>query len=186
MTNRFLQVFLGQYIAQQRVVIVTGLAWAGNGEPGAEWLLNAWRGNLHLFTFMHLADAFIQSDIQFIHVLSVCVFPGNRTHDLCAANAVFYHWATGACCGSTSLSYCDCDQCCACVSVSREDVEDAGPVAHFPQFSYSASIRESDWLRPIMHHDGLWSWSHVVCFSVQMDLSLSLTQWMYWFPVLRM
>ncbi len=32
------------------------------------------------FTFMHLADAFIQSDLQYIqviHFLSVCVFPGN-------------------------------------------------------------------------------------------------------------
>ncbi len=32
------------------------------------------------FTFMHLADAFIQSDLQCIHAihfLSVCVFPGN-------------------------------------------------------------------------------------------------------------
>ncbi len=32
------------------------------------------------FTFMHLADAFIQSDlhcIQAIRCLSVCVFPGN-------------------------------------------------------------------------------------------------------------
>ncbi len=41
-------------------------------------------------TFMHLADAFIQSDlqcIQAIHVLSVHVFPGNRTHNLCAAHA---------------------------------------------------------------------------------------------------
>ncbi len=50
------------------------------------------------FTFTHLADAFIQSDlqcIQVIHVLSVCVFPGNRTHNLCAANAMLYHWATG-------------------------------------------------------------------------------------------
>ncbi len=46
---------------------------------------------------MHLADAFIQSDsqyIQVIHLLSVCVFPGNWTHDLCAANAMLYHWAT--------------------------------------------------------------------------------------------
>ncbi len=36
--------------------------------------------HLRLFTFMHLADAFIQSDIQCIqpiHFLSVCVFPGN-------------------------------------------------------------------------------------------------------------
>ncbi len=32
------------------------------------------------FTFMHLADAFIKSDlqcIQVIHLYSVCVFPGN-------------------------------------------------------------------------------------------------------------
>ncbi len=46
------------------------------------------------FTFMHLADAFIQSDlqcIQVIHVLSACVFPGNWTHNLCAANAMLYH-----------------------------------------------------------------------------------------------
>ncbi len=28
-------------------------------------------------------------------VLSVSVFPGNRTHNLCAANAMLYHWATG-------------------------------------------------------------------------------------------
>ncbi len=34
---------------------------------------------------MHLADAFIQSDLQFIQIiifLSVCVFPGNWTHNL--------------------------------------------------------------------------------------------------------
>ncbi len=49
-------------------------------------------------TFMHLADAFIQRVLQcirFIHVLSVCVFPGNWTHNLCAANTMLYHWATG-------------------------------------------------------------------------------------------
>ncbi len=27
--------------------------------------------------------------------LSVHVFPGNRTHNLCAANAMLYHWAKG-------------------------------------------------------------------------------------------
>ncbi len=46
---------------------------------------------------MHLAEAFIQSDlqcIQVIHILSVYVFPGNQTHNLCAANAMLYHWAT--------------------------------------------------------------------------------------------
>ncbi len=47
---------------------------------------------------MHLADAFIQSDLQYIqaiHYSSVCVFPGNRTHNLYAADAMLYHWATG-------------------------------------------------------------------------------------------
>ncbi len=37
------------------------------------------------FLHLHLSDAFIQSDlqcIQAIHVLSLCVFPGNRTHNL--------------------------------------------------------------------------------------------------------
>ncbi len=41
---------------------------------------------------MHLADAFIQSDLQYIigykKNLSVNVFPGNQTHNLCAANAI--------------------------------------------------------------------------------------------------
>ncbi len=37
-------------------------------------------------TFMHLADAFL---------FPVSVFPGNWTHNLCAANAMLYHWATG-------------------------------------------------------------------------------------------
>ncbi len=49
---------------------------------------------LFTFTFMHLADAFIQNDlqcIQVIHLLSVHVFPGNRTHNLCAANTMLYH-----------------------------------------------------------------------------------------------
>ncbi len=48
---------------------------------------------------MHLADACIQSDLQCIQsiyfFLSVHVFTGNRTHNLCAANAMLYHWATG-------------------------------------------------------------------------------------------
>ncbi len=45
------------------------------------------------FTFMHLADAFIQSDLQ-LHsgytISLVCVFPGNRTHNLlrCWRNAL--------------------------------------------------------------------------------------------------
>ncbi len=46
------------------------------------------------FTFMHLADAFIQSDLQCIRVIHLyCqyVFPENRTHNLCTANAMLYH-----------------------------------------------------------------------------------------------
>ncbi len=40
---------------------------------------------------LHLPDTFIQSDIQciqVIHILSVHVFHGNQTHNLCAANAM--------------------------------------------------------------------------------------------------
>ncbi len=32
----------------------------------------------------------------YIFFLWVHLFPGNRTHNLCAANAMLYHWATGA------------------------------------------------------------------------------------------
>ncbi len=56
-----------------------------------------------LFSFshilhLHLAVAFIQSNlqcIQVIHLLSVCVFSGNQTDEFCAANAMLYHLATG-------------------------------------------------------------------------------------------
>ncbi len=51
--------------------------------------------NSFTFTFMHFADAFIQSDSGYTFLLSVSVFPGNWTHNLCAANAMLYHWATG-------------------------------------------------------------------------------------------
>ncbi len=51
------------------------------------------------FTFMHLADAFIQSDLHciqvtvffFFYILSALAFPGNRTHDLGVASAMLYH-----------------------------------------------------------------------------------------------
>ncbi len=47
------------------------------------------------FTFTHLADAFIQSDLHCIQVtvstfLSALAFPGNRTHDLGVASAMLY------------------------------------------------------------------------------------------------
>ncbi len=46
---------------------------------------------------MHLADAFIQSDLHciqvtvFFYILSALAFPGNRTHDLGAASTMLYH-----------------------------------------------------------------------------------------------
>ncbi len=50
---------------------------------------------LFTFTFMHLADAFIQSDLHCIlhysfYILSALAFPGNRTHDLGVASAMLY------------------------------------------------------------------------------------------------
>ncbi len=57
------------------------------------WLVVQQKIDLHL----HLSDAYIQSDLQYIqaiHFLSVCVFPGNWTHNICAANAMLYHWTT--------------------------------------------------------------------------------------------
>ncbi len=63
------------------------------------------------FTFMHLADAFIQSDLQCIQVtalnfLSALAFPGNRTHDLGVTSAMLYH-----------LSYRKAILVCVCVCV---------------------------------------------------------------------
>ncbi len=46
---------------------------------------------MYIYIFMHLAASLSKSDLQYIqviHVLSVCVFPGNWTHNLCAANAM--------------------------------------------------------------------------------------------------
>ncbi len=40
---------------------------------------------------MHLADAFIQSDLHCIQVtVSALAFPGNRTHDLGVVSAMLY------------------------------------------------------------------------------------------------
>ncbi len=56
---------------------------------------------LHItyYIFMHLADAFIQSDlqcIQAIHIFNqyVCSL-GIEPTTFCAANTMLYHWATG-------------------------------------------------------------------------------------------
>ncbi len=56
---------------------------------------------VHLFTFMHLADTFIQSDLQCIRAIHLFIFYqyvcslGIKPTTFCAANAMLYHWATG-------------------------------------------------------------------------------------------
>ncbi len=47
---------------------------------------------------MHLAEAFIQSDLQFIQIIFFCQYMcslGIEPTTFCAANAMLYHWATG-------------------------------------------------------------------------------------------
>ncbi len=47
---------------------------------------------------MHLADAFIQSDLQlhsgYTFFISICVPWESNPQPLCGANAMLYHWAT--------------------------------------------------------------------------------------------
>ncbi len=74
--------------------------WAGTGADTGGLRSFSCEGtqSKFTFTFMHLADAFIQSDLQYIQVIHFfCqyVFPGNRTHNLCAANTMLYQWAAG-------------------------------------------------------------------------------------------
>ncbi len=62
-------------------------------EPVELLLLLLTENGLHLH--LHLADAFIQSDLHCIQVtvftfLSTLAFPGNRTHDLGVASAMLY------------------------------------------------------------------------------------------------
>ncbi len=66
------------------------------------------------FTFMHLADAFIQSDLHCIqvtvlYILSALAFPGNRTHNLGVASAMLYHLSyRKALCGSCLTTLLKC------------------------------------------------------------------------------
>ncbi len=54
-------------------------------------------GDYITFTFMHLADAFIQSDLQlhsgYTFLISMCV-PWELNPTFCATDAMLYHWAT--------------------------------------------------------------------------------------------
>ncbi len=88
----------------EKLILILNDAWINDTAETTEveatyngkLLINPdWRENHRWFTFtyMHLADTFIQSDlqcIQAIHYFSLCVFPGNRTHNLlrCLLNAL--------------------------------------------------------------------------------------------------
>ncbi len=59
----------------------------------------------YTFTCMHLADTFLQSDLQFIqamHFLYVCSL-GIEPTTFCTANAMLYHWATWTLCKYTHI-----------------------------------------------------------------------------------
>ncbi len=70
-------------------------------------VLNAGNTFTFTFTFMHLADAFIQSDLQ-LHsdytFLLVHVFPGNRTHNLSLS------WHNVLPLSHTGTHVCSCEQ----------------------------------------------------------------------------
>ncbi len=57
------------------------------------YLNNAW--DIYIYALSRRFYPKWLTGIQVIHFLSVCVFPGNWTHNLCTANAMLYHWATG-------------------------------------------------------------------------------------------
>ncbi len=57
------------------------------------WRQHQWK---QTETMVALASFHLRIWIQVCYTfLSVCVFPGNWTHNLCAADAMLYHWATG-------------------------------------------------------------------------------------------
>ncbi len=52
----------------------------------------------YIYIFMHLADAFIQSDLQCIQAIHFCQYVcslGIEPTTYCATNTILYHWATG-------------------------------------------------------------------------------------------
>ncbi len=51
--------------------------------------------HLHLCIYQTLLSKATYSASGYTFVLSVCVFPGNRTQNLCATTTELYHWATG-------------------------------------------------------------------------------------------
>ncbi len=76
--------------------IATNIICKQTEESRINWI----SGKFKYIYILHLADAFIQSDLQYIQVrifffLSLCMLSGNLTHNLCAANVMLHHWAPG-------------------------------------------------------------------------------------------
>ncbi len=75
----------------------------GRGGPSGNLLQcppeNKVRNNAYIYIYA-LSRCFYPKRLTvhsgYTFVLSVCVFPGNQTHNLCAVNAMLYHWATGS------------------------------------------------------------------------------------------
>ncbi len=70
-------------------------ALAVNGSVSSKCEKQQDQTNIYIYAFSRRFYPKRLSDSGYIFVLSVCVFPGNQTHNLCAANAMLYHWATG-------------------------------------------------------------------------------------------
>ncbi len=74
-------------------------------------LINTKKNTNKMICSLHLADAFIQSDLHCIQVtvstfLSALAFPGNRTHDLGVASAMLYQLSYRKACSLKYVKVC--------------------------------------------------------------------------------
>ncbi len=93
---------------------------------------------MYTFTFMHLADAFIQSD--FIQAKIFCKYVcslGIEPTTFCAANAMLYHWATGILyvCIYACVCVCVCMYIYMCVSMRYASRSIANDMIHMKQLA---------------------------------------------------
>ncbi len=149
---------------------------------------------------MHLADAFIQSDLQWmqvIHFLSVCVFLGIEPTTICAANAMLYHWATGTTClWRVPAQDQDCRKSCTLfvffilwqrILFSKKKKKTASDLASTSMsFNASASTLSTNYLIFITHLSDffyLYCEMQVFCVSHRVDLrrlNICLTHCLCW------
>ncbi len=81
----------------QSIKIIHILSVTKQMKPASSKLIFAEVASEVAFTFMHLADAFIQSDLfSWLYIFCKYVCSLGIEHTIfCAANAMLYHWATG-------------------------------------------------------------------------------------------